>query len=83
MMLNRLIAVSLLLLILAGIYGDPHLMTSDGNLYSFSGLGEFTLVRADAGNNLNVQVGKFFIAFFRKDIFVSVFVCVLLLSEID
>ena len=37
-------------------YGDPHIVTLDGLAYDFQAVGEFTLIQANSGDPLNVQV---------------------------
>ena len=37
-------------------FGDPHLVTLDGLAYSFQAVGEFTLIEAQSGDPLQVQV---------------------------
>lgn len=32
---------------LAGTFGDPHITTLDGKLYTFNGYGEYTLMKID------------------------------------
>lgn len=40
----------------AGVFGDPHIITFDDAMYTFNGKGEFVLVRSNTQNNrLDVQ----------------------------
>lgn len=44
---------------IAGVFGDPHLITFDGSAYTFNGLGEFVLARStDQSERFEVQ-GRF------------------------
>jgi len=44
---------------IAGVYGDPHMVTFDDLEYTFNGKGEFVLVKSsDKLNNIEVQ-GRF------------------------
>uniref|UniRef100_A0A1B0FP21 Sushi domain-containing protein n=1 Tax=Glossina morsitans morsitans TaxID=37546 RepID=A0A1B0FP21_GLOMM len=43
----------------AGVFGDPHIITFDGTQYTFNGLGEFVLARSvDAEHRFEIQ-GRF------------------------
>ncbi|KAL7729304.1 hypothetical protein ACLKA6_008883 [Drosophila palustris] len=44
---------------IAGVFGDPHLITFDGSAYTFNGLGEFVLTRStDQSERFEIQ-GRF------------------------
>lgn len=37
---------------LAGTFGDPHITTLDGKLYTFNGYGEYTLMKIGTGTTI-------------------------------
>ena len=41
----RLTVVKYILLSTAGTFGDPHIRTLDGKLYTFNGYGEYTMIK--------------------------------------
>ena len=41
----RLAVVNNILCSTAGIFGDPHIRTLDGKLYTFNGYGEYTMIK--------------------------------------
>jgi len=56
--MSKLVFGTLRLCALLGVMvADPHFVTLDGNIYSFSGRGEFVYLRAGSGSQLlEVQV---------------------------
>ena len=54
--------VSLILLPIGWLYGDPHITTFDGTGYTFNGLGEYTMLEYTNGDPFEIQArtGKAF-----------------------
>ncbi len=55
-MTPAVVALTFALSIIGAMWGEPHILTLDGLLYTFNGLGEYWMIKSSAGLLFQVNI---------------------------